>query len=61
MHKILWLILAFLAPPIVVAILEGFKFHFWLNLILWLLTLSIGAIIHAWYLVLTRNYALVKG
>lgn len=55
MKKFLWLILALLCPPVVVALLEGFGFHFWLNLLLvWLFI--IPSSIHAMYLVLTRDY-----
>lgn len=60
MHKILWLIVAFVVPPVAVAILEGFRFHFWVNLVLWLLSFGILGIAHAWYLILTRDYELVK-
>ncbi len=60
MRKILWLIAAFFLPPVAVALLEGFGFHFWLNLILTLLFV-IPAIIHAWFLILTRDYEVVRG
>ncbi len=59
MRKILWLIAAFFVPPVVVALLEGFRFHFWLNLILTLLFV-VPAIIHAWFLILTRDYEVVR-
>lgn len=60
MHKILWLIVAFVLPPVAVALLEGFTFHFWLNILLWIVGCGIGGIIHAWWLILTREYEIVK-
>lgn len=59
MNKILWMIAAFFVPPVVVALLEGFRFHFWLNVVLCLLFVIPG-MIHAWYLILTRDYALIR-
>ena len=54
MKRLLFVILAIVLPPVAVGILEGLNLHFWINLILWL-TLF-GAIIHALFLVLTRDY-----
>ncbi len=56
MKKLLWMLLAIIVSPLAVALLEGFTFHFWLNLILWLVSFSVLGIIHAWYLILTKDY-----
>jgi uncharacterized membrane protein YqaE (UPF0057 family) len=56
MKKILFLILAFFLPPVAVALLEGFTFHFWLNIVLWIIGFGVGGIIHAFFLILTRDY-----
>lgn len=61
MSKILWLVVAVIVPPVAVALLEGFGFHFWLNIALWILGCGLGGIIHAWYLILTRDYEIVRG
>lgn len=50
-NKVLMIILAILIPPLAVGLKVGFTMHFWINLVLWLLTLF-GGIIHALILVL---------
>lgn len=55
MKRVLWLIVGFFLPPVTVAILEGFGFHFWLNVVLCLL-FYIPSSIHACFLILTRDY-----
>tara|TARA_R110002111_G_scaffold3457_6_gene21286 strand:+ start:89132 stop:89278 length:147 start_codon:yes stop_codon:yes gene_type:complete len=41
------IILCVLIPPLAVGLKVGFTKHFWINLILLLLTFGLGAIIHA--------------
>lgn len=60
MNKLLFLILGFFIPPLAVAMLEGIGFHFWINLALWILGCAIPGIIHAWYLILTRDYEIIR-
>ncbi len=60
MNKIMWLIVAFVLPPVAVGLLEGISFHFWLNIVLWILGCGIGGIVHAWYLIFTRDYEVIK-
>jgi len=50
--KIVLVILAILIPPVAVALKEGIGTHFWINLILWILT-WIGGIIHGLWRVLS--------
>ena len=59
MNRILLIVLAIILPPVAVGLAEGITFHFWLNIILVLLG-CIGAPIHALYLVLTRDYEIVR-
>lgn len=59
MNKILFLVLGVIAPPIAVGLLEGIRFHFWISILLTLLG-CVGAIIHAWYLILTRDYEIIR-
>lgn len=47
------LIVAFFLPPVAIALLRGFGAHFWLNIVLWILSCGILGIIHAFYVVLT--------
>ncbi|CAN5346185.1 hypothetical protein BH09SUM1_BH09SUM1_26690 [soil metagenome] len=61
MNKILWLILGVLAPPIVVAVLEGFNQNFWINLLLWVFCVHIGAVVHCWILILSNDYPQTRG
>lgn len=56
MKKILFLVLGFFIPPLAVGILEGIGTHFWVNLVLTILSCGTLAIIHAWYLILTKDY-----
>lgn len=51
-NTILLVILAILIPPLAVGLKVGLTGHFWINLVLLLLTLGIGAIIHALIIVL---------
>lgn len=53
MSRILMLIVAFFLPPVAIALLRGFGTHFWLNIVLWILSCGILGIIHAFYVVLT--------
>tara|TARA_R110000744_G_scaffold248588_1_gene364964 strand:- start:501 stop:677 length:177 start_codon:yes stop_codon:yes gene_type:complete len=46
-NKIIMIILCVLIPPLAVGLKVGFTKHFWINLILLLLTFGVGAIIHA--------------
>lgn len=53
MRKVLMIILAILLPPVAVFLLRGVGKQLLLNIILVIVTLDIGAIIHALYLVVT--------
>lgn len=55
MKPLLLIVLAILLPPVAVALVEGIGKHFLLNLLLVIVTLDIGAIIHALWLVSTRH------
>ncbi|MFP4145256.1 MAG: YqaE/Pmp3 family membrane protein [Phycisphaeraceae bacterium] len=55
MRKVLLIIAAILLPPLAVGLVVGLSAHFWINIILMIVTLDVGAIIHALYLVLTRT------
>ncbi|MBX3727722.1 MAG: YqaE/Pmp3 family membrane protein [Candidatus Sumerlaeia bacterium] len=61
MKKILFLVLGFFASPLAIGILEGINKHFWINLVLWLLSCSVLGIGHAWYLILTKDYPATRG
>jgi len=50
---IVLVILAILIPPLAVGLKEGISTHFWINLILCILTFGIGGIIHGLWRVLT--------
>lgn len=52
-RKILLIILAIILPPLAVGLLKGLTAHFWINLLLTLVSLGLLGIIHALYLVLT--------
>lgn len=51
-NKLLLVIISILLPPVAVWLKDGFGFHFVLNLILVVVTVYIGAIIHAIWRVL---------
>ncbi|MEQ9206823.1 MAG: YqaE/Pmp3 family membrane protein [Phycisphaerales bacterium] len=51
-NKILLIILSILIPPLAVGLKVGFTKHFWINIILLLLTFGIGAVIHSLIVVL---------
>ena len=53
--KILLIILAILLPPVAVIITDGFGKHLLINIILVIVTLDIGAIIHAVWRVLETS------
>lgn len=57
MKRILFIVVALFIAPVAVAILEGFTFHFWLNLLLFVVSLNTLSFIHALYLILTRDHA----
>lgn len=57
---VLWLIAATFISPVAVGLLEGLTFHFWLNLVLYILGCGIGGMIHAWWLILTRHYEVIR-
>lgn len=50
--KILLVIIAIFISPLAVALHEGITTHFWINLILWLLT-WIGGVIHGLWRILS--------
>ena len=52
--EIIKIILAIFVPPLAVFLEVGLGTQFWINVILVVLTLGIGAVIHALYVVLTR-------
>ena len=56
-RKILLIVASFLLPPLAVGLVVGITFHFWINLILTLLSFGILGIIHALYIVLTKEFA----
>ncbi|MHC5025276.1 MAG: YqaE/Pmp3 family membrane protein [Planctomycetota bacterium] len=51
------LLLAFFLPPIAALIQVGVTKHFWINLLLTIITLGLGGVIHAFWLVLTDQQA----
>lgn len=51
-NTLLMVVLAILLPPLAVGLKEGIGMHFVINLVLLILTLWIGAVIHALWLVL---------
>jgi uncharacterized membrane protein YqaE (UPF0057 family) len=55
MNKVLLIVLAIILPPIAVGLVKGFTFHFWLNLVLWIVSLGLLGIIHGLYIVLTST------
>ena len=57
MNKILLIILAIILPPVAAFLQVGATKHFWINLVLLILTFGIGALIHALWLVLTEQKA----
>ncbi len=57
MNKILLIILAIILPPVAAFLKVGATKHFWINLVLLILTFGIGALIHALWLVLTDQKA----
>ncbi len=52
-NKVVKIILAILLPPIAAFLQVGATKHLWINIILLFLTLGVGALIHALWLVLT--------
>jgi uncharacterized membrane protein YqaE (UPF0057 family) len=52
-RKILLIILAILLPPLAVGLIKGLTAHFWINLLLTIISLGLLGIIHALYIVLT--------
>jgi len=54
MNPVVLIILAILLPPLAVFFKEGAGKQLVINLILYVLTLSIGAIIHALWLILKK-------
>lgn len=61
MKRILFIVVALFLAPVAVGLLEGFNMHFWINLILFLISLNILSFIHALYLILTRDYPQFAG
>jgi uncharacterized membrane protein YqaE (UPF0057 family) len=51
-NKLLMVIIAIFLPPVAVLLTKGLGFHFILNLILLVVTLGVGALIHALWCVL---------
>ena len=47
MRKLLFILCAILLPPVAIGLYRGISGHFWLNLLLFVLTFGIGAMIHA--------------
>lgn len=56
-NKILKVILAILLAPLAAFIQVGATKHFWINLVLLVLTFGVASIIHALWLVLTDQKA----
>lgn len=52
-RKILLIILAIILPPVAVGLIKGLTAHFWINLLLTIISLGLLGIIHALYIVLT--------
>lgn len=52
-NKLLMVIIAILLPPLAVFLKKGIGFHFVLNLILLVVTVYVGALIHALWCVLS--------
>lgn len=52
-NKLLYCIIAILLPPLAVGLKKGIGFHFVLNLVLCVVTVWIGALIHALWCVLS--------
>jgi len=53
--QIVKIILAIFLPPVAAFLQVGLTLHFWINLVLTLLTFGIAGIIHALWLVLTNQ------
>jgi len=51
-NTLVMILLAIFIPPVAVALKVGATGHLWINLLLYILTLGIGGIIHALYIVL---------
>ena len=51
-NTLVMVLLAIFIPPVAVGIKVGFTGHLWLNIALYIVTLGIGAVIHALILVL---------
>jgi len=56
-NKVLKIILAILLPPIGAFLQVGATKHLWINIALCIITLGIGGLIHALWLVLTDQKA----
>lgn len=54
-RTILLIICCFLLPPLAVGLVVGITMHFWINLILTILSFGILGIIHALFIVLTKE------
>lgn len=52
--KILLIILAILIPPLAVFLMQGFRGHFWINLVLAVFFFYLPAQVHAIWLILRR-------
>ncbi len=57
MDKVLKIILAIILPPVAAFLQVGATKHFWIYLVLLVLTLGVGAVIHALWLILTEQKA----
>jgi len=60
MNKILLLVVAFFIPPVAVALVRGFGFHFWLNILLWICGFLILGMVHGIFVVLTTDVEITK-
>lgn len=52
MNKLVMILLAIFLPPVAVLLKEGLGFHFLLNLLLVIVTLGLGAMIHALWVIM---------
>lgn len=49
------ILIAFFIPPLGVFLQEGIGKHFWINLVLTIFLCWVGGMIHAMYIILTRE------
>ncbi len=60
MNKVLFIIIAIFISPVAVALVEGFNMHFWINLVLYIFSCGLLGLVHAIYLILTRDYEIMR-